>query len=189
MREITHYTLFLVIDLECTCWDGDAPDHKETIEIGAVMFDSQTGIVAEWQQFVRPTSQPVLSEYCRNLTSIQQADVDSAPTFSEAVGRLAEWSAGFGPDVWASWGDFDRVQLQRECERKGVAYPLGDHINIKQQYSKAFGVRPCGMAKALAQRSLALEGVHHRGIDDARNIARLLACVLVAIKACGTASA
>jgi inhibitor of KinA sporulation pathway (predicted exonuclease) len=31
-----------------------------------------------------------------------------------------------------------------------------------------------GMAKALRHVGLELQGTHHRGIDDARNIARLL---------------
>jgi len=34
--------------------------------------------------------------------------------------------------------------------------------------------RPVGMAQALKELGLPLEGTHHRGIDDARNIAHIL---------------
>jgi inhibitor of KinA sporulation pathway (predicted exonuclease) len=43
--------------------------------------------------------------------------------------------------------------------------------------------REVGMAAALARLGIELEGKHHRGGDDARNIARLLAKVLKAIRA------
>lgn len=39
-------------------------------------------------------------------------------------------------------------------------------------------VKSCGMARALEIAGLPLEGTHHRGADDARNIARLAALVL-----------
>ena len=34
--------------------------------------------------------------------------------------------------------------------------------------------KPMGMQTALRQAGLPLQGIHHRGIDNARNIARLL---------------
>ncbi len=35
-------------------------------------------------------------------------------------------------------------------------------------------VQKCGMKKAMAILNLDLNGTHHRGIDDARNIAKIL---------------
>ena len=46
---------------------------------------------------------------------------------------------------------------------------------IKEAFSNALGTRKrFGMAGALRQLGLPLTGTHHRGIDDARNIARIL---------------
>ena len=46
-------------------------------------------------------------------------------------------------------------------------------MNVKKEFARAFGVRPCGMDKALRHAGLPLTGTHHRGLDDARNIAAL----------------
>jgi hypothetical protein len=51
-------------------------------------------------------------------------------------------------------------------------------LNLKKEFARLFGFKASGMERALAQAGLQLEGTHHRGIDDARNIARLAALVL-----------
>ena len=34
--------------------------------------------------------------------------------------------------VWASYGDYDRRQFQRQCADAGVRYPFGiRHLNVK----------------------------------------------------------
>lgn len=49
-----------------------------------------------------------------------------------------------------------------------------EHLNLKRSFAQARGIKEVGMAQALQLVGLALEGTHHRGLDDARNIARLL---------------
>lgn len=57
-----------------------------------------------------------------------------------------------------------------------IAYP---HVNLKQLFSNTQGLpKRYGMAEALQLAGLPLEGTHHRGIDDARNIAKLLPYIL-----------
>lgn len=53
-----------------------------------------------------------------------------------------------------------------------------DHVNLKNEFAAWKGVRRCGMAKALEHLGLPLVGTHHRGIDDARNIARIAQTML-----------
>ncbi len=174
-----HPQHYLVVDLEATCNnDGSLPrEEMETIEIGAVMVNAgELQPVGEFQSFIRPIRHPRLSTFCRELTSIAQADVDSADTFPPAFARFAEWSAGFEQVLFCSWGDYDRKQLLQDCRFHGAAYPFGDgHLNLKARFSERLGIRRrLGLAKALARVGLELVGTHHRGIDDARNIARLL---------------
>ncbi|WP_331281309.1 hypothetical protein [Paenibacillus sp. UNC451MF] len=53
---------------------------------------------------------------------------------------------------------------------------LKNHISIKHQHGKMIGrERGVGMERALHMLKLPLEGTHHRGIDDARNIAKIFA--------------
>jgi inhibitor of KinA sporulation pathway (predicted exonuclease) len=118
----------------------------------------------------------VLLPFCTALTGIQQGDVDSAPLFPEAFAKLRErMVVGRERVVWGSWGQFDADQLYQDGELHRVAYEMPPHLNLKEALSeKQEWRRRFGMANALIRCGLRLEGVHHRGIDDAKNIARLM---------------
>lgn len=172
--------LLLVVDLEATCSDnGAVPKHQmEIIEIGAVLARPSAPFEAidEFQAFVKPVRHPVLTPFCTRLTYITQADVDAADAFAEVMDQFVRWAVGHGRFLFCSWGDYDRKQFLQDCGHRGVRFPLGaDHINLKARFSERQGLKKrLGMAQALEAAGLALEGRHHRGIDDARNIARLL---------------
>ena len=177
-----HYPYLLVVDLEATCDNHEAKpclvpkEQMETIEIGAVLVDSQTlETVGELGIFVRPVRHPVLTEFCKQLTTITQADVDGAPLFPEAVASVERFLAGRRV-LFCSWGDYDKNQLAQDAAYHGVELPFTrHHVNLKKRFSEQLGEpKRFGMDGALARIGLTLEGTHHRGIDDARNIARLL---------------
>jgi inhibitor of KinA sporulation pathway (predicted exonuclease) len=170
----------LVVDLEATCDDGGAiPRHdSETIEIGAVLVDGQTlRTVGELMMFVRPVVHPDLTPFCTSLTTITQDDVDGAPGFPEVAERLAAFGRGA---LFCSWGRYDRNQLTADAARHGVDMPLpGEHWNLKEAFGRVRGTRRrVGTLRALADLGIAWTGTHHRGIDDARNIARTLPYLL-----------
>lgn len=174
---------YIVIDLEATCDDGGAVPGREMeiIEIGAVIVHGETfEAIDELGTFVRPVRHPKLTPFCTALTSITQADVDAAPGFAEAMERLSRFmikhAHGGPPPRFGSWGNYDKNQFRNDAAYHGVKLPFaGDHLNIKQAFSDAMGTRKrFGMARALRRLGLPLEGTHHRGIDDARNIAKLL---------------
>lgn len=49
------------------------------------------------------------------------------------------------------------------------------HVNAKRVFAKKQKIgKEVGMAKACQLAGLTLEGTHHRGLDDAQNIARLM---------------
>ena len=48
------------------------------------------------------------------------------------------------------------------------------HINLKTQYQKIRGLnKPIGLRKAVEQEGFDFDGIHHRGISDARNLAKV----------------
>lgn len=169
---------YLVIDLEATCDDqGQVPREKmEIIEIGAVLVDGETfAPKAEFQSFVRPVRHPRLTPFCQKLTSISQEEVDRAPGFVAVIRALTEFTANQRP-LFSSWGNYDKGQFGLDAKYHGIKLPFGkDHLNIKTAFSRALGTRKrFGMAAALRKLRIPLEGTHHRGIDDARNIAKIL---------------
>jgi inhibitor of KinA sporulation pathway (predicted exonuclease) len=179
---MTMFERFLVVDLEATCDDRTregalVPKHEmETIEIGAVLVDGETlEPVDELATFVRPVRHPILTPFCTELTTITQADVDRAPTFPEAIAALGRFLAG-RPALFCSWGEYDRKQFEQDAAYHRVRLPLGaEHLNLKKRFSERHGIhKKLGMARALERVGFELRGTHHRGIDDARNIARLL---------------
>ena len=50
--------------------------------------------------------------------------------------------------------------------------------NLKHVFADHTGRKPHGMTDMLEQQHLVLEGRHHCGLDDARNIARVVAALV-----------
>jgi inhibitor of KinA sporulation pathway (predicted exonuclease) len=170
-------TLLNVVDVEATCWDGQPPAGavSEIIEIGLTVVDLSTRErVSKHRILVRPRRSRV-SEFCTELTGLTQAEVDTGVEFPEACRLLiTEHRADSRP--WASWGDYDRNQFQRQAKATGTRYPFsGRHTNVKLRFTEARGLkRRPGMHTALDIAGLPLEGRHHSGADDAWNIAALV---------------
>lgn len=173
--------LLNVIDVEATCWDGPVPPGavNEIIEIGLTVVDvAARRRVSRHRVLVRPARSEV-SAFCTELTGLTQAEVDRGVSFAEACRVLAE-EFGAGGRPWASWGEYDRRQFARQCRAEDVPYPFGppdgpSHTTAKAVFARAHGLaRMCGMARALEIAGLPLEGRHHRGEDDAWNIAALV---------------
>jgi inhibitor of KinA sporulation pathway (predicted exonuclease) len=169
--------LLNVVDVEATCWAGEPPPGQlsEIIEIGLTVVDLAAGErVARHRILVRP-AQSRVSPFCTELTGLTQAEAETGVCFAEACTMLMNEHDAAGR-AWASWGDYDRHQFTRQCAASGTAYPFGDrHENAKAAFTTAHGLRRRpGMAAALRIAGLPLEGRHHRGEDDAWNIAALI---------------
>ncbi len=172
---------YIIIDLEATCWDSNNRlERKEIIEIGAALLDgSSFKIIDEYASFVRPVVEADLSDFCTKLTSIRQADVDQADDFKVVFQRFLEW-IGLTPFTWCSWGAYDYKQMKVDCRRHNIPYPRSfeRHMNIKQVFADLNRIEGCDMHRALELLDLSADGIHHRGSDDALNIARIAQRIL-----------
>lgn len=176
--KISH-NYYLIIDLEATCSDdGSVPRNEmEIIEIGAVILNAHTLVIAsEFQTFIRPVRHPILTEFCTKLTGITQVDLANAPLYSEAIESLKKWIYVYDDAVFCSWGDYDRHQFLQDCSYHQIAWPFrSGHINLKAAFAKSLGLtKKAGVSSALRHLELTFEGKSHRGLDDARNIARIV---------------
>ena len=175
----------LVVDLEATCWDASAPEgvtqsihSMEIIEIGCVLTN-RWGTVLDTRSFiVRPERQPILSEFCIALTQITQAMVDNAPPLKEVIDQMNACLEGTETvALWSSWGNYDLNQLTAQCALDNADSQLLNlpHLNLKKLWRRTTRQRKkTSLAHALAYHELEFDGQPHRGVDDARNIARLL---------------
>lgn len=172
----------LVIDIEATCWEGAPPpgEESEIIEIGVCLLEAMTGERSGKQSILVRPERSRVSAFCTQLTTLTQEEVNRGITFSAACLLLQQQYAA-RHRTWASYGDYDRRQFQKQCESFKVDYPFGPtHINVKNLFALAHGLADeVGMAQALERMQRPLEGVHHRAGDDAWNIAGILAELLL----------
>ena len=177
---------YIIVDLEATCWkEGTSPARQEIIEIGAMLMPTSNALPEkEFACFVKPIAEPKLSDFCIELTTVQQQDVDDADYFYGVFPDFIEW-IGNEPFRLCSWGAYDLNQFRIDCNRHGLAFPesFEQHINLKKAFAEWKGIKPCGMKAALGILDLPLEGQHHRGIDDVRNIAKIARVMLPHIEA------
>lgn len=174
---------YIIVDLEATCRESGMPrEEMEIIEIGAVELLSPTAEPTRaFSRFIRPTLNRELSAFCTQLTGITQGDVDRAGDFTEVFPAFLDW-IGPEPYTLCSWGAYDLTQFLQDLARHALtpphAFDSARHINLKKRFADKLGTRPLGMAAALRHVGLPLLGRHHRGIDDAYNIAALARVIL-----------
>jgi len=167
---------YIILDLEATCWkDKNVNKQNEIIEIGALKIDKEGSIQGEFSAFINPKLHPKLSGFCKELTTITQEEIDAAAPFSVVIEKFKKWINIDKPFILCSWGFYDKKQFTNDCDLHGLSKTwLANHVSLKHQYADIKKLRrPIGMGKALKLEKLKLEGIHHRGIDDARNIAKI----------------
>nr|XP_039250481.1 3'-5' exoribonuclease 1-like [Styela clava] len=180
------YENFVVIDFEATCESGRNLDYlHEIIEFPAMLLDAETGkIVDEFHSYCKPTLNPKLSEFCVSLTGISQSDVDAAPKFEEVFKRFENWmidknllmdrkSFAFVSD--GPW-DFSRF-LNIQCCLSEIQYPKWARkwINLKKIFGNFYKINKPKIEEMLSNLGLKLEGRLHSGLDDAKNLSRIVA--------------
>lgn len=177
---------WLVIDLEATTEEGGWPvEDMEIIEIGATLTRADGHELESFQRFVRPRRRPCLTEFCIELTHIQQAQIDSAALLTQVWPQFERWLASHLPHLagWCSWGDYDRHQLALEWQHHGLTSSLADipHVNLRQLFAERRQLqRQVGLQSALQLAGMQFQGVQHRALNDARNTARLLPLIFPA---------
>ncbi|XP_048135137.1 3'-5' exoribonuclease 1-like isoform X1 [Rhodamnia argentea] len=180
------FRYFVVIDFEATCDKEKNPHPQEIIEFPSVIVSSMTGkLEACFQTYVRPTCNQHLSDFCKDLTGIQQSQVDRGVTLSEALLSHDKWlekkgikNTNFAVVTWSNWDC--RVMLESECRYKKIRKPsyFNRWINLKVPFREVFGGLRCNLREAVEVAGLTWHGRAHCGLDDAKNTASLLIVLL-----------
>lgn len=181
---LTNGTYIACVDLEATCCnDNSFPrDEMEIIEIGITVVDSKQQIVARFDSFVKPTIHTTLTDFCKELTTIEQKDVDNAETWDVVAAKVDAFldAQMERPDalgmLWMSWGDFDRNVIARECSRWKIESPMPPvHYNLKYGDARLRNTtKERGLYKAITSSNINFPGTLHRAGDDAHAVALVL---------------
>lgn len=167
--------MIVICDWECTCIKNkNISFQNEIIEMAAIKCDDNFNVISEFDMFVTPILNPILSDFCKELTSIKQTDIDNAKLFPFVLYEFNKWLKETENNIFHSWGNFDKNQLIKDCQLHNEEYPFDErHINLKKVVAKKLKVKPKGMQPMMEYLKIPLIGIHHRGIDDCKNIARI----------------
>lgn len=175
-----------VLDFEATCWDDPTINKSkiEIIEFPSILYkleNNKLEKLGEFHEYVKPIINPTLSEFCTKLTGITQETVDKAFTFPGVYNRHYKWLKELVPDLselsFLTCGAWDlQTQLPRELKNKNLKNkePYLYFINIKDEFEYFYKTKAFGMDKMLKYLKMPLDGHHHSGIDDSRNISKIL---------------
>jgi inhibitor of KinA sporulation pathway (predicted exonuclease) len=176
-----------VIDFEATCCnDKSIPRNKtEIIEFACIVVDRDINEIARFNQFVKPYLYPKLTEFCTNLTSITQDQVDDSKGLGATIHDFTIFLSKNNVEkaLFASWGYYDRNQLKLECRRNNLIYPFTEeHLNLKVWTAESLGLKKAKSVGGILQYlKMEFVGTPHRGIDDVENIIRVIEKVFLKI--------
>lgn len=187
-----NFKFLAVLDFEATCADRTSADEwdpalQEIIEIPVALVSIRDKcIVDSFDSFVRPTEQPVLTEFCTELTSIKQSEVDASPEVVEVLRNLFFWldQHRITPEntLVVTCGDWDlknmwprQVGLRPDLETPKI---FKSWCNLKFIYADKTQNKASGMMGMLRALRIPHEGHHHRGRDDVSNLASIVICLL-----------
>ncbi|KAG9454921.1 hypothetical protein H6P81_007825 [Aristolochia fimbriata] len=180
--QFQEFQYFVVIDFEATCDKEKNPHPQEIIEFPSVLVKGETGeVVDDFRKYVRPTHHQMLTDFCKELTGIQQSQVDEGISLSDALLLHDKWledngvkQRNFAVVTWSNWDC--RVMLESECRFKKIRKPpyFNRWINLKVPFQEVFGGVRCNLKEAVRMAGLTWEGRAHCGLDDAYNTAHLL---------------
>lgn len=179
---------FLVLDFEATCEQNKKLEPQEVIEFPVLKVNAKTfDIEATFHHYVQPKVNRLLTPFCVQLTGITLDKVDGQPDFETTLKLFESWMSNQGllqdgvKFAFVTCGDWDLDKmLPHQSKSFEFQYPdyLKRWINIKKTFETVTGVYPRGdLLEMLKRLGLELEGSHHSGIDDCRNIARILKCL------------
>ncbi|KAL3638455.1 hypothetical protein CASFOL_017826 [Castilleja foliolosa] len=184
------FDYFLVLDLE---------GKVEILEFPVLLFDAKTmDVVDVFHRFVRPTkmSETRIKEYIEGkygAFGVDRVWHDTAITFEEVIEQFEEWlrkerdgrinlwredgDGHLNEAAFVTCGNWDlKTKVPQQCEVSGMKLPpyFMEWINLKDIYLNFYHRRAPGMLSMMKELRIPPLGSHHLGIDDSKNIARVM---------------
>ncbi|MCE4772328.1 exonuclease domain-containing protein [Clostridioides difficile] len=108
------YKLF--IDFEFNILDDNKNKPKEyngaeLISIGGILVDNEFNTIDNYYSLVKPKYNKILSNKCKNLTKLNQLDINNAPNLLYVMDDFYKWFCKFDDVTIYNWGDFDIAGL------------------------------------------------------------------------------
>lgn len=180
-----HVDFLLVLDLE---------GKVEILEFPVMMIDAKTMEVVDFfHRFVRPSKmgEQRIKEYIEGKygkLGVDRVWHDTAMPFRDVIQEFEAWMTHHnlwrkelsGPlqrAAFVTCGNWDiKTKIPQQCQVCGMKIPpyFMEWINLKDVYLNFYNRRASGMRTMLNELGIPLLGSHHLGIDDTKNITKVL---------------
>ncbi|KAJ3390479.1 3'-5' exoribonuclease 1 [Lobulomyces angularis] len=169
-KKKSSFKYFLIFDVEAT------------IEFPVVLLEAETNqIIDTFHRYCKPTINPVLTDFCKELTGIQQNFIDDSSTFGRVLEEFENWilkysKFPFKDIVFVTDGPWDIknfVQDQLKILDLTIPVYFKYWINIRNLFQNSYKKKSVKISTMLKFLDMEFEGRPHSGIDDAKNIARI----------------
>lgn len=174
---------FCVLDFEATCLRDKKILNQEIIQFPSRLYkwEHETlTYVDEFNEYVKPQINPILSEFCINLTGIKQETVDAADSFKHVMRRHYLWLQhhdALSSVTFITVGNWNlETMLPNQLKLVGIR-PVKEYckwLNIKEKFREFYGYKPGGLSDMLTYLKMEFIGHPHNGLDDVRNTSRIL---------------
>lgn len=189
---MTEQRRIIIFDLEFTTWDGamqrdwlgQTPDgtdeYREITQIGAIKVDWPSGTVVDtFDQLVKPSVNPHVSDYFTNLTGITQEDIDQRGVdFFTALKNFEAFVGDDGP-LYSYGNDIavigENIVINRSHSTKiaigGYNFAaVGINYFINHAAADTRRVNSGGLAKHFGLAHLIPSGAEHNALYDCYSI-------------------
>jgi RNA:NAD 2'-phosphotransferase (TPT1/KptA family)/inhibitor of KinA sporulation pathway (predicted exonuclease) len=177
-----------VLDFEANCVKNGSLNPQEIVEFPIVPIDvSKKEVVPEmiFHTYINPQHHAI-TPFCTELTGITSEMVSKGVSFQKAFEMFDEYleKNDISEDdfVFVTCGNWDlRTCLKKEANFKKFQLRscFRRFINIKDVFTLCKkGPKKIGMTGMLGFLGIPLEGKHHSGIDDSKNIAKIMCSIL-----------
>ena len=180
----------LILDLEATCFGGLwEKGLQEVIELPAILVEEEKyNRISTFHQYVRPTEQPILSDFCKHLTGISQDTINASPEFTTVLDQFQDWTRGNGlhPEncTIITFGSWDlKYAIPNACAAVNREIPaildinITKYVNLKKICQRKTGILPTSIPQLMDIVGRKFEGKEHSGINDVENILTMLRAV------------
>lgn len=168
--------IFLVLDIEQSCWNKNEQPLDEIVEIiefGWSLLNVETWQVGEPQSIVIKPQNSKISEYCTNLTGITRKEARSGIIWQHAAKYLIKEGIKQYPVLM--WGD-DNIDILNNCKLYDTEIPISEStINLGMLYSMLHHDRSMGLKEAMLLENVSYEEdkPFHRAGNDAYYTAKV----------------
>lgn len=144
---------------------------NEIIEVGAVKLDEQLRVIDTFSQFICPVASKKIRNRIKELTHIENEDLENAEYFKTVMDSFSEWC---GEDfALLTWGDTDirtliaNYRLFGRKQDVGFIKRYGDLQLYCQQFINMENIQQAGLSYAAGCLNINPDDFpHHRALDD-----------------------